>query len=58
LSLKATIYGENIPQGKNRKIVHTVALRGDEMFHKFMTLIKPANPKHIAKYEQYRKSFK
>ena len=58
LGLRATYYGENIKPQERRKQTFTVTVRGDEMFHKFMTIIKPANPKHIAKYGLYRKSFK
>jgi len=58
LGLRATLYGKNIKQLGNRKVAYRVTIRGDEMFHKFMEIIKPANPKHIVKYERYRKSFK
>lgn len=58
LGLRATLYGENIKPGGNKKTCYTVTIRGDEMFHNFMKVIQPANPKHIAKYELYRKSFK
>lgn len=42
----------------NRKTSYIVRVNGSEMFHKFMNTIKPANPKHIAKYNFYQKSFK
>lgn len=58
LGLRATVYGENIKQKGNRKPSYSIAIRGDENFHKFMRIIKPFNPKHRTKYEFYRKSFK
>ena len=42
----------------NRKTLYLIRINGDSMFHKFMNVIKPANPKHLAKYSLYRKSFK
>lgn len=58
LGLRATVYGENIVPIGNRRISYIITVRGNEMCHKFIEIIKPANPKHIARYEFYRKSFK
>lgn len=58
LGLRATLYQNSDKRGGKRKQAYVVILRGDEMFKKFMGIIKPKNPKHINKYLQYRKSFK
>lgn len=58
LGLRATWYRASSTQRGNRKQDYVVTICGEEMLYKFMTTIKPANPKHIAKYEAYRKSFK
>jgi len=58
LGLRATMHKETNNRQDNRKQLYRIIIRGDEMLHKFIGLIKPANPKHIAKYERYRKSFK
>ncbi|MBT4135587.1 hypothetical protein HOD75_03095 [archaeon] len=42
----------------NRRRAYRVVIRGDKMFHKFMEIINPANPKHIKKYLCYKESFK
>ena len=57
MSFRATKYSIK-PKEINRRLYHRISVRGVEMFHKFMSVIKPANPKHIAKYEKFRKSFK
>lgn len=58
LGLNAKVNDANCIIRKNRKLAYIVVIRGNEMFNRFMGTIKPANLKHIAKYEQYRKSFK
>jgi hypothetical protein len=58
LGLNARVNKGNYTMIGNRKQAYVVVIRGDKMFHKFIELIKPANPKHMAKYERYRKSFK
>jgi intein/homing endonuclease len=56
--LRATKYSSNYKGNFNRQTSYRVIIRGDEMFHRFIGVIKPANPKHNAKYFLYRKSFK
>jgi len=58
VGLRATIHKDHLELRGNRRQSYMVSIRGDEMIHKFMELIKPANPKHLAKYGFYRKSFK
>lgn len=55
IGLRATVYGEKIKPIGKRKINYIVTIRGEEMLHKFMNIIKPANPKHQAKYSLYQK---
>ncbi len=42
----------------NRLRAYQVVIRGVEMFHKFMRLVSPRNPKHLAKYNLFKQSFK
>lgn len=58
LGLRATIHKSNYTIKGNRKQAYRVVIRGEEMLEKFIKVIKPANQKHIAKYETNRKSFK
>jgi intein/homing endonuclease len=58
LGLRATMYKNSYNDDGNRKQDYTIVIRGNEMFHRFMEVIKPANPKHNTKYSLYRKSFK
>jgi len=53
LGLRATVYSYLLKLG-NRKRAYRVTIRGIEMFHKFMEIIQPANPKHIKKYIFYK----
>jgi len=55
LGLRATKHKEKIIR-INRKQSYLISVRGVEMFHKFMDTIKPANPKHIAKYNLFKSS--
>lgn len=56
LGLRATTYSW---QGKgNRQRAYKISIRGVEMFDRFMEIIKPANPKHVRKYNLYKESFK
>ncbi|MBI2109732.1 hypothetical protein HYT58_01000 [Candidatus Woesearchaeota archaeon] len=41
---------------KNMKPVHTIAMRGEDMLHKFFKLIQPANSKHVSKYNLFLES--
>jgi len=57
LGLRTTEYNW-LPKKGNRKRIYKITIRGDKMFHKFMEIINPANPKHIRKYFHYKESFK
>jgi intein/homing endonuclease len=57
LGLRTTRYNWFSKQG-NRKRAYKISIRGDKMIHKFIQIIKPANPKHIKKYISYKESFK
>ena len=54
--IRATRYSQLYNKDFKRKRSYIVTIRGVKMFHKFMTTIKPANPKHIAKYQYFVKS--
>ena len=58
LGLRTTIYSQLFNSNFNRQRIYVITIRGDEMFHKFMKIIHPANPKHFDKYLRYRKGFK
>jgi DNA-binding transcriptional regulator WhiA len=58
LGLRATLNKSNYSLKGNRKQDYVITIRGKEMFHKFIEVIKPQNSKHILKYELYRKGFK
>lgn len=51
LGLRATLY--SIPGRGNKLEYYNVSIRGIEMFHKFIQVIKPANKKHIDKYNLF-----
>lgn len=57
IGLRATSYGRLDPRG-NRQKIYKIMIRGNEMFDKFMNIIKPKNPKHINKYFKFKESFK
>lgn len=57
IGLRATSYSYLDTRG-NRQRLYRIMIRGDEMFDKFMDIVKPANPKHIRKYIKYKESFK
>jgi DNA-binding transcriptional regulator WhiA len=57
LGLRATMHEDKSMRG-NRKIFYAIVIRGEEMFHKFIEVISPQNPKHIAKYYKFTQSFK
>ena len=42
----------------NRLDAYIIVIRGVEMLHKFMQIINPINPKHIAKYNGFIESTK
>jgi len=54
LGFRTTMYKVFPYQAGNRLVYYKVNIRGVEMFDKFMERIKPANPKHIAKYKFYK----
>ncbi len=58
LGIRATKYLDWIDKNSNRVQAYVIAVRGNEMFDKFMEIIKPANPKHIKKYLDFKESFK
>jgi len=39
------------------KDVYRVSIRGNDMFDKFIQIIKPANPKHVRKYFFHKENF-
>ena len=49
---RSTHYVE-ITRNPNWNNLHVISVMGDIMFKKWMNLIKPANPKHIAKFDFY-----
>lgn len=57
IGLRATLYKSYI-EIRNKKDFYKVTIRGEEMFHKFVKIISPKNPKHIAKYNKFIQSFK
>lgn len=58
LGLRATKYHQLRNYGNFCKESYKISIRGDEMFCKFIDIIKPANPKHIKKYTLFKKTFK
>lgn len=58
IGLRATMYKSRNLNNSNKKILYAVSIRGVEMFHKFIQIISPKNPKHIAKYKLFTQSFK
>ena len=57
IGLRATSYPILDSRG-NRQNLYKINIRGNEMFDKFMEIIKPANPKHNSKYSRFKESFK
>ncbi len=58
LNLRTTFYKDASSYLGNRRDAYKITIRGNEMFNRFIDIIKPANPKHVAKYKFYQKSFK
>lgn len=52
LGLRATRYCL-LRKEKNWNDIYTVAIRGEKMLNKFFDIIRPANPKHIKKFNLY-----
>ncbi len=42
----------------NKRLGYKISIRGEEMFHRFIKIISPQNPKHLAKYNFFEQSFK
>jgi hypothetical protein len=57
IGLRATSYNYVDSRG-NRKRIYKIMIRGINMSEKFMSTIKPANPKHFNKYYRFKESFK
>lgn len=52
---RVTLHSEHITKDSiNRRRAYTISVRGVEMFEKWMDIIKPANPKHIQKFLNFR----
>lgn len=58
LNIRTTIHKDKSERRGNRMQAYLISARGTEMFDKFMETIKPANPKHIKKYNLFKESFK
>ena len=56
LGLRSTVY--TMKTYGNRIMPYKVSIRGEEMLHKFIQIINPQNPKHLAKYNLFEQSFK
>ena len=56
LGLRATVYSELNNQKFNRQKCFRINIRGEEMLHKFISIIKPKNPKHLIKYQNFLNS--
>jgi DNA-binding transcriptional regulator WhiA len=57
LGLRATTYKSYVGI-KNKRDFYKVVIRGEEMFHNFVDIIKPKNQKHLDKYNRFIQSFK
>jgi DNA-binding transcriptional regulator WhiA len=58
LGLRATVHLDTKGKKDSWLQVYKISIRGTEMFDRFMKIIKPANPKHIRKYNLFKESFK
>jgi len=58
LGFRTTLYSELYNKRFNRQKTFRITIRGEEMLHRFMSLIKPKNPKHLAKYQKFLDSKK
>lgn len=54
LNIRTTIHKDKSERRGNRMQAYLISARGTEMFDRFMEIIKPANPKHIKKYQVYK----
>ena len=55
-NIRATRYSQLYNQEFKRKRAYIITIRGSDMFHNFMRLIKPQNPKHLVKYRKFIES--
>lgn len=55
LGIRATRYFL-VRKEDNWNTLYTIAVRGDKMFEKVFTIIKPSNPKYISKFDFYRRN--
>ena len=53
LGLRTTKYISISRRIDNRQKLYVISIRGEEMLHKFIKTIQPANPKHIQKYKNF-----
>jgi DNA-binding transcriptional regulator WhiA len=56
LGLRATSYSQLYNKKFNRQRSYIITIRGEEMFHKFIKIISPKNPKHMRKYSIFLNS--
>lgn len=56
LGLRATLYSGIQNKELNRQREYRITIRGDEMLCKFMRIIEPKNPKHMAKFQKFLNS--
>ncbi len=56
IKIRATRYSQLYNKKFNRRRSYIITVRGVKMFHKFMRLISPKNPKHIKKYQFFLNS--
>ena len=56
LGLRATKYSQLVNHEFNRQREYRITILGEEMLHKFINLICPANSKHIKKYQTFLNS--
>lgn len=53
LGLRATTHMVKPGKRFNQRRCYKVVIRGELMLHRFTDVVKPQNPKHIAKYSSY-----
>ena len=56
LGLRSTVYSQLYNKKFNRQRSYIITIRGVKMFHKFMNVINPQNPKHKTKYKIFLNS--
>lgn len=53
LGLRATKCKAVSKRVDNRQQLYVISTRGEKMLHKFIKIIQPANPKHLARYQKF-----